>query len=150
LDEVMTAIGQGASMIVVAGGAGSGKTVLAELIAQRCAEMGRQACSIVRGDLVPPDIPQDRDVIVVDEADSIGTLDLKAMLPADGGPPKGCYVFLCLPSSVHRFKFANPAIITLRALSPSEATEYLMEFSSGNGRPDLFTPEALDMIVVKT
>src|SRR5262249_47764401 len=71
LDEVMLAIGQGVSMIVVAGAAGSGKTVLAELIAQRCAEMGRQACSILRGDLVPSDIPQDRDVIVVDEADSI-------------------------------------------------------------------------------
>jgi len=58
-------------------------------------------------------------------------------------------VFLGLPSCTSRFIFSNihPVIIELATLPPSDARSYLLELATSACLPDLFTVEALDLII---
>jgi hypothetical protein len=57
-------------------------------------------------------------------------------------------VFLCLPSNVRRFAFSGRRAVTveLTALTESDARLYLLERAASVGRPDLFAPDALDLV----
>jgi len=99
--------------------------------------------------MVPMKSGQSCDVLLVDEANFIKDSMLKALSRGGGKNPATTKVFLGLPSCLGRFAFSNlpPALIELTPLSPSDARSYLLELATSAGSPDLFTTEAIDLII---
>jgi len=60
------------------------------------------------------------------------------------------WVFMCRPTSVDRFSCLDASVIELRGLSVDDAQNYLLERATSIGRPNLFAPDALDLIVHQT
>jgi hypothetical protein len=58
-------------------------------------------------------------------------------------------VFMCLPSCISRFSFSgtDAVVLELSPLSLLDARLYLTERGNSIGRPNLFTPQALDLII---
>jgi hypothetical protein len=56
-------------------------------------------------------------------------------------------VFMCLPSCISRFSFSgtDAVVLELSPLSLLDARLYLTERGNSIGRPNLFTPQALDL-----
>src|SRR6185503_8929073 len=70
LGQVIRHIELGRPVIIVAGRAGTGKTLLMDMIARACSDMRLSARQIDRGDLATA-LDGRSDVLLVDEADSI-------------------------------------------------------------------------------
>ncbi len=147
--ELIRLIGLQTRVVVVLGNAGTGKTQLGGMIARACAEMGMSIRRIERGDLLHEALGDCSDVLLVDEADSMSSDTLRAFLTADEKTRAGTMIFMCLPSCVSRFSFSGTeaAVVELSPLSLSDARLYLTERGNSIGRPDLFTREALDVVI---
>lgn len=147
--ELVRQLGLQTPVIVVAGKAGTGKTLLTDMTARSCSEMGLSVRRVDRGDQMDLVPCAKCDVLLVDQADSISDIVLQNLLTADGGIVAATMVFMCLPGSVGRFGVAEtaPVTIELTPLTPSDARTYLKERGTSIGRPDLFTPEALDLVI---
>jgi hypothetical protein len=89
------------------------------------------------------------DVLLVDEATSVADSMLEALTLVEGKNAATTIVFAGLPSCINRLAFLNlhPAIIELSILSPCDARSYLLEQAMSVGCPDLFTAQALNLIV---
>src|SRR6185295_17292064 len=57
------------------------------------------------------------------------------------------WVFVCLPSSVDRFSCLGAGVVELRGLSVEDARTYLLARATSIGRPHLFAPDALAVII---
>src|SRR6266567_1429939 len=149
LGEVIRQIGLEAPVVVVCGNAGAGKTLLMNMIARSCTEMGLCARQIDRGDLMHLAFGQYADVLLIDEADSISDSTLHALTSAGANNSTTTMIFLCLPSNVRRFTASGgrAVIIELAPLMHSDARNYLLERATSAGRPDLFDADALDLLI---
>ncbi|HEY4263690.1 MAG TPA: hypothetical protein VGM72_00100, partial [Micropepsaceae bacterium] len=146
--EVVRQIGLETPVVVVSGSAGTGKTLLANMVTRACAEMGLTIRRIHRGDLVDGAAGERSDLLLIDEADSMTDLALKTLLLGSAKRPATTTVLLCLPSSVRRFSSAvDTVIVELTRLSQSDTRLYLVERATHAGLTDLFAPAALDLIV---
>jgi hypothetical protein len=146
---VIRNIGLETRIVVVLGSSGTGKSLLMDMVARACSGMGLSVRSIERGDLLHAAAGEHSDVLLIDEADSMSNSTLQALLSARGKAVATTTVFLCLPSCVSRLNFSgsDAAVFELSPLSLSDARTYLLERANSIGRPHLFTPEALDMII---
>src|ERR1700704_2652488 len=149
LGEVIRQIGLEAPVVVVCGNAGAGKTLLMNMIARACTDMGLSARQIDRGDLMHVAFGQCADVLLIDEADSITESTLHTLIAAGSNNATTTMIFLCLPSNVRRFTSSGgrAVIIELTALTHSDARNYLLERATSAGRPDLFDADALDVLI---
>jgi len=147
LKEVIEHIGLRRRAIIIAGGAGTGKTFLLKMIVRSCSDMGLSVCQFDRGDLADTTIDARSDVVLVDEADSIPDSAVLTLLFRNPSNTATTWVFMCLPSSVHRFGCLDVSVVELRGLSVDDARTYLLERATSIGRPNLFAPDALDLIV---
>lgn len=147
--ELIRLIGLRTRVVVVLGKPGTGKTVLAGMAARACADMGLSVRRIERGDLLSEAASDTSDVLFVDEADSMSNDVLQSFLSASAAHPDRTTVFMCLPSCISRFSFSGTeaAVIELSPLSLLDARHYLTERGNSIGRPDLFTPQALDVVI---
>jgi cytoskeleton protein RodZ len=134
-------------LIVVAGKAGTGKTLLADMVVRVCSDMGLSTYRIDRGDLADVAHRATADVVVVDEAASITGPTVQALLSPDG--KTATCVFLCLPIAVHRFSCPDTCVIDLHGLSHSDSRTYLIERAKSIGHPELFAPDALDLVIYR-
>src|SRR5258706_8969165 len=146
--EVIRQIGLEAPVVVVSGGAGTGKTLLMSMTARSCTDMGLCVRQIDRCDLMHVASDPGADVLLIDEADSIAGSTLQMLLSPGGKRAATTIVFLCLPANVRRFAPAGSRAVTveLTALARSDARLYLLERAASVGRPDLFAPDALDLV----
>src|SRR5882757_791594 len=94
LGEVIRQIGLEAPVVVVCGNAGSGKTLLVNMIARSCTDMGLSARQIDRGDLMHAAFAQSADVLLIDEADSITESTLQTLVSAGANTSTTTMVFL--------------------------------------------------------
>ena len=148
LGEVIRQIGLETPVVIVAGSAGTGKTLLANMAMRACSDMGLSVRQVHRGDLMDGAAGERADLLLVDEADSMTHSTLQTLLPEGGKRPATTTVLLCLPSSVRRFSSAvDAAVIELTRLSLSDTRAYLLERATNARLPDLFAPAALELIV---
>jgi type II secretory pathway predicted ATPase ExeA len=147
-DDVMREIGCGATVIVIAGPTGSGKTFLLGLIERAHVRDGRSVQRIERGDLASLARCADCDLLLVDEADSTDQMTLQRLLSNEGGKRPASTVFACRPSAAQRFVGNGvPVFVTLSMISAAEARSFLLERAASAGCPDLFNGEALDSLI---
>src|SRR5882672_4879911 len=149
LGEVIRQIGLEAPVVVVCGNAGTGKTLLINMIARACTDMGLCARQIDRGDLMHVAFGQCADVLLIDEADSIPESTLHTLISPGANTSTTTMVFLCLPSNVRRFTSSGgrAVIIELAPLTHADARNYLLERATSAGRPDLFETDALELLI---
>jgi len=147
LAEVIGYIALERRAIVISGRADSGKTSLLKRIAGACSDVGLSVRHFDRGDLVDPAIDARSDVVLVDDADSIPDSAVLALLSSDPNTTATTWVLMCQPRSVDRFRCLDADVVELRGLSVDDAQNYLLERATSIGRPDLFAPDALDLIV---
>jgi hypothetical protein len=147
--EVILQIGMQTPVVVVVGSAGTGKSLLMDMTARTCLEMGLSTRRIERGDLVHMAFGEKSDVLLVDETDSMSNSALQALLKAGSQNTATTMVFLCLPTCVCRFGFAGvrSVVVELTPLALSDARNYLQERANSIGRPNLFMADALDLII---
>ena len=148
-DEVIRQIGLEAPVVVVSGAAGTGKTLLMNMTARAGTDMGLWVRQIDRGDLIPATFNRRADVLLIDEADSMAESTLQRLVSARRKTAAATIVFLCLPANVHRFASSGRRTVTveLPALTESDARLFLLERAASAGRPELFAPEALDLLI---
>src|SRR4029453_19073065 len=147
LEEVIRHIGLRRRAIVLCGRGGHGKNFLLKMIVRSCSEMGLSVCQLDRGDLTGAALDARSDVVLVDEADSIPDSAILTLIFPPPSNTATTWVFVCLPSSVHRFSCLDANVVELRGLSVDDAQSYLLERATSIGRPDLFAPDALDLII---
>ncbi len=136
-------------LILVTGSASTGKTLLVDMTERTCSEKGLSVRRVDRGDLLHLTLGRRSDVLLVDEANAVAESMLEALLPKGGEITATTTVFLGLPSFAHRFAFSDvrPVVIELTPLPESDARSYLLERAASAGLPNLFTTEALDLII---
>ena len=136
-------------IVLVTGSARTGKTQLADMIARTCPDMGLSVLRVDRGDLMQITLGKQPDVLLIDNANSIADSMLEVFSRENEKRIAATTVFFGLPSCAARFISANvdPVIVQLAPLFSSDARSYLLERAYGAGLPDLFTNEALELIV---
>ena len=149
LRDVTLEIALGTPIVVLAGREGTGRTLLLSMAARVWTDMGLTVRRVDRGDRVQMALGQRPDLLLIDEADSIPNSMLHALAPAGGQNAATTVVFVCLPWNVGRFRSLadHVAVVELTPLTQSEARNYLLEQVPPAGRPDLFTPDALQLVV---
>jgi hypothetical protein len=147
LAEVIGHIALKRRAIIIAGRPRSGKTSLLKRIVRSCSQMGLSVREFDRGDLADPTIDARFDVVLVDEADSIPDSAVLTLLSPDPSTTATTWVLMCLRTSVDRFRCLDAEIVQLRGLSIEDARAYLLERATSIGRPDLFAPDALDLMI---
>jgi hypothetical protein len=146
LGEVIRQTALETPVVIVAGSAGTGKSLLADMAERAFSDMGLSVRQIHRGDLVAK-TPEKYDVLLVDEADSLTDSGLQLLEPG-GNRPATTTILLCLPSSVRRLSsVADTAVVELTRLTQSDTRAYLLQRAGNTGLRDLFAPDALDLIV---
>lgn len=147
--EVIRHIGLQTSIIAVVGSAGTGKSLLADMIARACTDMGLSVRRIERGDQVYALLTTKSDVLLIDQTDSMQTFSLQILLSPEVKNTTTTMVFMCLPSCVGQVNFSggDHATVELTPLSLSDARNYLHERAASIGRTNLYSPEALDLII---
>lgn len=147
--EVVHHIGLQTSIIAVVGSAGTGKSQLGDMTARACVEMGLTVRRIDRGDQVNALLGTKSDVLLIDKTDSMPAFSLQTLLSPEGKSTATTMVFMCLPACVGQISFSggNRATIELTPLSLSDARSYLHERAASIGRTNLYSPEALDLII---
>jgi hypothetical protein len=146
--EVIRHIGLQAPVVVVVGSSGTGKSLLTDMTARACLGMGLSVRRVERGDQVHTAFGAKSDVLLVDQTDSMSNSNLQTLL-SSGKNTAATMVFMCLPTSVGRFSFSDTRGVTieLTPLALSDSRNYLQERAASIGRPNLFTPEALDLAI---
>ncbi|HEX3487101.1 MAG TPA: hypothetical protein VHT51_18745 [Micropepsaceae bacterium] len=149
LGEVIRHIGLQTPVIVVVGSAGTGKTLLVDMTVRACADMGLTARRADTADQVHALVGTKSDVVLIDQTDSMSNSSLQTLLSPEGKNTATTMVFMCLPTCVGQIGFAaaNRATIELTPLSLSDARNYLHERAVSIGRTNLFSPEALDLVI---
>ena len=147
--EVIHHIGLQTSIIAVVGSAGTGKSLLADMTARACVDMGLTVRRIDRGDQVHALLGTKSDVLLIDQTDSMPASSLQTLLSPEGKNTATTMVFMCLPSCVGQVSFSggDRATVELTPLSLSDARNYLHERAASIGRTNLYSPEALDLII---
>jgi hypothetical protein len=147
--EVIRHIGLQTSIIAVVGSAGTGKSLLVDMIARACGDMGLTARCINRGDQVQALLGTKSDVLLIDQTDSMPASSLQTLLSPEGKKITSTMVFMCLPTCVGQVSFSSGdrATVELTPLSLSDARNYLNERAASIGRTNLYSPEALDLVI---
>lgn len=147
--EVIRHVGQQTPIVVVVGSAGTGKSLLVDMTVRACVDMGLTARRIERSDQVQTLLGTKSDVLLIDQTDSMSNSSLHTLLSAEGRNIATTMVFMCLPTCVGQLGFSDVerATIELTPLSLSDARNYLHERATSIGRTNLFTPEALDLVI---
>jgi hypothetical protein len=147
--EVIRYIGLQTSIIAVVGSAGTGKSLLVDMTVRACVDMGLTVRRIDRGDQVHALLGTKSDVLLIDQTDSMPTSSLQTLLSPEGRNTTTTMVFMCLPTCVGQVSFSggDRATIELTPLSLSDARNYLHERAASIGRTNLYSPEALDLVI---
>ena len=98
--EVIRHIGLQTSIIAVVGSAGTGKSLLADMTARACVDMGLTVRRIDSGDQVYALLATRSDVLLIDQTDSMSVTSLQILLSPTGKNTATTMVFMCLPSCV--------------------------------------------------
>ena len=147
--EVIRHIGLQTPIIAVVGSAGTGKSLLADMTARACVDMGLTVRRIDSGDQVYALLGTKSDVLLIDQTDSMSVTSLQILLSPTGKNTATTMVFMCLPSCVGQVSFSggDRATVELTPLSLSDARNYLNERAASIGRANLYSPEALDLVI---
>jgi hypothetical protein len=147
--EVVRQISLQTPVVLVVGGAGTGKSLLMDMTSRACVDMGLSARRVERNDQAVAALGTKSDVLLVDQTDSMSDATLGALLAATDEASAATMVFMCLPSCVRRFSFFGTpgTTIELTPLTLSDARNYLLGRASSIGRPNMFTPAALDLVI---
>jgi hypothetical protein len=146
--EIVGQIVEQTPVVLVTAPASAGKTLLVDMTARLCPDMGLSVRRVHRGDLLHRALDQQSDVLLVDEANSVEDSILEAFSPKQRTNTATTTVFLGLPSCVARFiASVNPVLIQFDLLSRSDAEHYLHERATGAGFSDLFAEDTLELIV---
>jgi len=147
--ETLHQISLQAPLVLVVGGAGTGKTLLSDMVSRACSEMGLSVQCIARGDMAHWMLGERPDVLLVDEADSVADSFLEAFSSDGRTSAARTTVFLGLPACTARFDLLglHPVVVELTSLTPLAARSYLLEMATSAGFADLFAADALDRIV---
>ncbi|HXJ03105.1 MAG TPA: hypothetical protein VNH44_17935 [Micropepsaceae bacterium] len=146
LGEVIRQAALETPIVVVAGSAGTGKSLLADMAERAFSDMGLTVRQIHRGDLMVSGSER-YDVLLVDEADSITDLILQTLQPG-GNRPATTTILLCLPSSVRRLgSAADSVVVELTRLTQSDTRAYLLQRAANWGVRELLAPDAVDLLV---
>ena len=132
----------GTTRVLVVGPPGSGKSLLLEIAEKACRERRIPVLRIERGDLVHMAIGRRADVLLVDEADFVDQPTLSS-IAAHPQAPK----ILVLACRTPPIGLDVPALVKVAPLTPPQARDFVVERTTTAGRPDLFTPEALDSLI---
>ena len=147
LGEVIFHIERRCPLVIVTGRTGTGKTLLMDMIACACSDMGLAARQVTRDDLTNSAPRAPVDVLLADNADSIAVASLARLIPAEGNSVATTCVLMCPPSSASRFNRPGANVVHVQNLSILDARTYLLEQANSIGRPDLFSPDAMELIV---
>jgi len=135
-------------VILVTGPASAGKTLLVDMTARLCTNMGLSVRRVDRGDLLHIALAQNSDVLLVDEANSVEDALLESFAAEKRNDSATTTVFLGLPSCIGRFiATVDPVLIQFDLLSRSDAEHYLLERAAAAGFTNLFSDDSLDLIV---
>ena len=139
-------------IVLVTGGASTGKTLLAEMTRRTCSDMGLSVRHIERGDLMHVALSEHCDVLLVDEVNSAPDSELSELSPDAGKNVATTIVLLGLPSCAGRAVLSGlrPAMIELTPLPRADAREFLLTRARRAGLPDLFTAESFELIVAES
>lgn len=147
-DRLLAAVHRGDPLTVLSGRPGMGKTLILSLIEQACRADGISVCSIARGDMAHAALGNRPQVLLIDEADTINTATLRALAPGTLAATAPTMVFAAARPALHRISSdVRTTIIDLRPLDAEEARDFLLTRAARAGRLDLFTREALDVLV---
>jgi hypothetical protein len=147
-DRLVAAVRRGDPLIVLVGRPGMGKTLLLNRLEQICRADGIGVCSIARGDMAHQAFGTTAQLLIIDEADTINAATMRALAPGAPGATARTMVIAATRPDLHRIAGDVVAtIIDLRPLDPVEAHHFLAARAEVAGRPDLFAPDALDVIV---
>ena len=147
-ERLMAAIRRGDPLTVLAGRPGMGKTLLLAMIEQACRADGINVRTVARGDMAHTALGSDPELLLIDEADTINAATLKALAPGTAEAAAATMVFAAAQPALHRISSdVRTTIVDLRPLDPAEARDFLLSRAAQAGRVNLFTPEALDIIV---
>lgn len=147
-DRLLAAVRRGDPLTVLAGRPGMGKTLLLGMIEQACRADGIDVRAVARGDMAHTALGSGAELLLIDEADTINAATLRALAPGTADAAAPTMVFAAAQPALHRISSdVRTTIVDLRPLEPIEAREFLLARAVQAGRPDLFTPEALDIIV---
>jgi type II secretory pathway predicted ATPase ExeA len=148
LKAVWRQIGRRTKAVVVVGSAGTGKTLLLDLLERAATERGMSVQRVERGDLAHSAIGSWSDLLLIDEADLIPDATLESLLSDQATTPARSIILACRKSCMRAL--ASPvrsAILALQPLTNTDARSYVSARAASAGRPDLFTREALDALV---
>jgi hypothetical protein len=147
-EKLLAAVGRGDPLTVLTGRPGMGKTLLLAMVEQAYRGDGIDVRSVARGDMAHVALGSHAQLLLIDEADTINTATLKALAPGTAGSAAPMMVFAVARPALHRLSSdVRATIIDLRPLDPEESRDFLLARAAAAGRLDLFTPEALDVIV---
>jgi hypothetical protein len=146
LDEVMRGIGLGSPLIVVAGPAGSGKTLLLNLVERDLREGGQAVQRLEPGD--PDDmLGQTGGVLLVDNVESADQARLQSLFSAGADKPPAVVV-ACQPSFATRFgAVAGAMFVKLTSHSQGDAKSTAAVCGSDAGALAALAPEAVEASV---
>jgi hypothetical protein len=146
--EIVRQLLQQTPVVLVTGPASAGKTLLVDLTARLCLDMGLAVSRLDRGDLLHVALGHGLDVLLVDEANYVDDGVLESFAPGKREQAAGTTIFFGLPSCLPRFAAAiDPFHIAFDLLSQSDAEHYLKERAASAGFTDLFSAEAMALIL---
>ena len=141
--EVMRHIALRTGVVVVVGSAGTGKTLLLQLLEEACASNGLSVRLVDRGDLAYLAVGERCDLLLVDEADWVSAELLQTLM----SPQTRAAVS---PRSSPALTFrqpgfatdTHPELVRLDGLTEKEAEKYVQVVSE----PGLFSPDAVKLL----
>ena len=150
LGQVRVALSRPSAIVALLGPAGTGKTLLLRTLLDELRGGGRDAVLLERGDA--ENRPEARPgVVLVDEADRIGSATLDAVAEAETLADSGVdgVVFAALPSFAERIEaMPGATVVPLRPLEAEEAAAFVQARAEAmGGAPGWLTGEASAEIV---
>ncbi|MBV9747557.1 MAG: hypothetical protein JO157_01970 [Acetobacteraceae bacterium] len=150
LGQVRAALSRPSAVVALLGPAGTGKTLLLRTLLDELRDDGRDAVLLERGDA--EDHPEARPgIVLVDEADRIGSATLEAVAEAEALAESGVdgVVFAALPSFAERIEaMPGATVVPLRPLRAEEAAAFVQARAEAmGGAPGRLTSEASAEIV---
>jgi hypothetical protein len=145
--EVMHHVEICAEVVVIVGSAGTGKTLLLQLLEEECAKDGLSVSRFYRGDLVSLELCQNCDLLLIDEADSIPDEVLHKIIGGRANVARSVVLAFAHVRDHLFFENEKTRIVALDRLSDDEVRGYIRLIYA---QPDLFSPDALDFLARTT
>jgi hypothetical protein len=147
LGEVIGHIAAEAPFVVVEGSAGAGKSLLLDMTFRACSTMGLPVRHADRAELLQLCLRERSDVLLIDHAEIIPVSTLEQLFAPDQKNAATTTILFWRSDFAFAGLNLQAVVVHLQALSDSDSRAYLMERAASIGRPDLFGPDAVDLII---